>query len=99
MLKARLSLLSVVQRDIHARKELKGDLVPPSSTMCKVWDSGLYQQPADFSILRGLWQAQNQMWMADWLACCDGSPSAQQTSGISCAEASSLQRLTARGLT
>jgi ribonuclease HI len=66
-LKARLTLLRVVRREIHARKEQDGGSVPPSRAMRKVWDAGLYPQPADFSILRGLWQPQNQMWTDDWL--------------------------------
>jgi hypothetical protein len=39
-LKARLTLLRVVQREIHARKELDGVLRPPSRAMRKVWDAG-----------------------------------------------------------
>jgi hypothetical protein len=57
----------VLLREIHTRKELDGDSVPPSRAMRKVWDSGLQPQPADLSILGGLWQAQNQAWAADWL--------------------------------
>ena len=53
-LKARLTLLRVVRREIHARKELGG--VWPSRAMRKAWDAGLYPQPADFAMLRGLWQ-------------------------------------------
>ena len=66
-LKARLTLLRVVRREIHARRELDGDSVPPSRAMRKAWDAGLYPKPADFAILRGLWQAQNQAWTAEWL--------------------------------
>jgi hypothetical protein len=50
-LKARLTLLRVVLREIHARKEQFSRSVPPSRAMRKAWDSGLYPQPADFSIL------------------------------------------------
>ncbi len=64
-LKARLTLLRVVQRVIHARKELGG--VWPSRAMCKAWDAGLYPQPADFATLRGLWQERNQVWTTEWL--------------------------------
>ncbi len=58
-LKARLTLLRVVWREIHARKEYDSRSVPPCRAMRKAWDSGLYPQPADFSMLMGLWQPQN----------------------------------------
>jgi hypothetical protein len=64
-LKARLTLLRVVRREIHARKELGG--VWPSRAMRKAWDAGLYPQPADFAMLRGLWQERNQAWTTEWL--------------------------------
>ena len=66
-LKARLTLLRVVRREIHARKEYGSRSVPPSRAMRKAWDSGLYPQPADFSMLTGLWQPQNERWTEDWL--------------------------------
>jgi hypothetical protein len=47
-LKARLTLLRVVRREIHARKEHGSRSVPPSRAMRKVWDSSLYPQPAKF---------------------------------------------------
>ena len=85
-LKARLTLLRVVRREIHARKELGG--VGPSRAVRKAWDAGLYPQPADFAIHRGLWQERNQEWTTEWLRMqtavdCDGSLPAQQTNGTS----------------
>jgi hypothetical protein len=35
--------------------------------MRRIWDSGLYPQPADFSMLWELWQPQTQKWTEDWL--------------------------------
>ena len=64
-LKARLTLLRVVRREVHARKGQVGLLVPPSRAMRKVWDAGLYPQPAAFTTLRGLWQ--DPTWTAEWL--------------------------------
>ena len=64
-LKARLTLLRVVRREIYARKELGG--VGPSRAMRKAWDAGLYPQPADFATLRGLWQESNLAWTTGWL--------------------------------
>ena len=66
-LKARLTLLRVVRREIHSRKEQDGGSVPPSRAMRRVWDSGLYPQPADLSMLWDLWQPQTQKWTEDWL--------------------------------
>ena len=35
--------------------------------MRKAWDAGLYPQPADAAILRGLWQESNLAWTTEWL--------------------------------
>ena len=53
-LKARLTLLRVVRREVHARKEQGSGFVPPSKAMRRVWDSGLWPQPASFSVLTAL---------------------------------------------
>ncbi len=66
-LKARLTLLRVVRREIHARKVQGSNPVPPSRAMRKAWDSGLWPQPASFSRLSALWTPQNQAWTEDWL--------------------------------
>ena len=66
-LKARLSLLRVVRREIHARKEQNGQPGSPSRAMRRVWDAGLYPQPAEFRTLTALWHPQNQVWTEDWL--------------------------------
>jgi hypothetical protein len=34
--------------------------------MSKAWNAGLYQQPADFAILKELWEDQNQTWTIEW---------------------------------
>ncbi len=42
----------------------------PSRAMRKIWDAGLVHnlaQQANFAILKGLWQAQNQVFMTEWL--------------------------------
>ena len=66
-LKARLNLLRVVRREIHARREQSGRLVPPSRAMRRAWDAGLYPQPAEFRTLTALWHSQNQVWTENWL--------------------------------
>ena len=66
-LKARLTLLRVVRREVHARKEQGSVLVSPSRAMRRVWDSGLWPQPASFSVLSALWTPQNQTWTENWL--------------------------------
>ena len=66
-LKARLTLLRVVRREIHARKEQGGGSTPPSKAMRKAWDAGLWPQPASFSVLSALWTPQSQAWTEDWL--------------------------------
>ena len=66
-LKARLNLLRVVRREVHARKEQGSGFVPPSKAMRRVWDSGLWPQPASFSVLTALWTPQNQSWTENWL--------------------------------
>jgi ribonuclease HI len=66
-LKARLTLLRVVRREVHARKEQGSGFVPPSKAMRRVWDSGLWPQPASFSVLTALWTPQNQSWTENWL--------------------------------
>ena len=66
-LKARLNLLRVVRREIHARREQSGRVVPPSRAMRRAWDAGLYPQPAEFRTLTALWHPQNQVWTENWL--------------------------------
>ena len=66
-LKARLTLLKVVRREIYSRKEQGRGLALPSRAMRRVWDSGLWPQPATFSILSALWTPQNQSWTENWL--------------------------------
>ena len=66
-LKARLTLLRVVRREIHARKDQGSGSVPPSRAMRKAWDTGLWPQPASFSVLSALWTRQNQAWTENWL--------------------------------
>ncbi len=39
----------------------------PSRAMSKAWDAGLYPPPADFTMLRGLWQERNLAWTTEWL--------------------------------
>jgi hypothetical protein len=71
--------------------------VPPTRVMCRIWDSCLYLQPADFSML---WDCGSSRLRNEQLAacsCCDASLPLQQTRGTSCAEASSLWLLTAKG--
>ncbi len=53
-LKARLTLLRVMRREMHACKEHGSGSVPPSRATRKAWDSNLYQQPANFSVPTGL---------------------------------------------
>ena len=66
-LKARLTLLRVVRREIHARKEQNGQPSSPSKAMRRAWDAGLYPQPADIRTLTALWHPQNQVWTEEWL--------------------------------
>jgi len=66
-LKARLTLLRVVRREIHARKEQSSQPSPPSKAMRRAWDAGLYPQPAEIRILTTLWHPQNQVWTEEWL--------------------------------
>ena len=66
-LKARLTLLRVIRRETHARKEQGSGAVPPSRAMRKAWDVGLWPQPASFSVLSALWARQNQTWTENWL--------------------------------
>ena len=55
-LTARLHLLKIVRREIHARKEAN-HISPPSKAMQKVWDSGLYPRPAPDTGISNLWSA------------------------------------------
>ncbi len=66
-LKARLTLLKVVRREIRSRKEQGRGLALPSRAMRRVWDSGLWPQPATFSIPSALWTPQNHSWTDYWL--------------------------------
>ena len=67
-LKAHLTLLRVVRREVHARQELHSELQPPSRAMRKVWDSGLYPEPDRFQKLFDMWSPQNQAWTDNWLS-------------------------------
>ena len=66
-LKARLTLLRMVQRELYVRQDHADRIVPPSRAMRKAWDAGLIPQPADFSLLTGVWLPQNQSWTEEWL--------------------------------
>ena len=66
-LKERLTLLRVVRREIHARKEQHGQPSPPSKAMRRAWDAGLYPQPAEFRTLTELWHPHHQVWTEEWL--------------------------------
>jgi hypothetical protein len=66
-LKARLNLLRVVRREIHASREQSRRLVPPSRAMLRAWDAGLCPQQAKFQTLTALWHPQNQVWTENWL--------------------------------
>ena len=61
-LKSRLTLLRVVRREIHSRKEHGQRNLPPSRAMRRAWDAGLYPKPADSKCLTGLWLPQTQAW-------------------------------------
>ena len=66
-LKARLTLLKVARREIHLRKALGSNLESPSRAMRRVWDAGLYPEPAQFQMLSSLWSPQNVVWTEKWL--------------------------------
>jgi hypothetical protein len=51
-----------LRREIHARREQSGRLVPPSRAMQKAWDAGLCRQPAEFRSPTALLHPQNQVW-------------------------------------
>jgi hypothetical protein len=58
-LKARLTLLRVVRRELYA---LKNSLVAtPTRAIHRVWDMGLYPQPASVAVLKGLWLPEHQV--------------------------------------
>ncbi len=64
-LKARLTLLLVVMRELYA---LKNSLVGiPTRAAHKVWDMGLYSQPASVAVLIGMCLPEHQAWMESWL--------------------------------
>ncbi len=67
-LKARLTLLKVACREIQLRKELGNNPEPPSRAMRRVWDAGLYPEPAQFQMLSSLWSQQNVVWTEKWHA-------------------------------
>ena len=64
-LKERLSLLKVVRREIHARRN--NGQRSPSRAMRRAWDEGLYPQPCSFSVLSSLWAPTHQGWTESWL--------------------------------
>jgi hypothetical protein len=64
-LKARLTLLKVVRREVHARRH-SGPLLP-SRAMRSAWDAGLYRQPATFDMLSSLWSPPHEGWTEGWL--------------------------------
>jgi hypothetical protein len=64
-LKARLTLLRVVRRELHASKSNQG--VTPTRAMRRVWDIGMYPQPANAAALKGLWLPEHQAWTESWL--------------------------------
>ena len=66
-LKARLTLLKVARREIQSRKALGNDTESPSRAMRRVWDAGLYPEPAQFQMLSSLWSQQNLVWTEQWL--------------------------------
>ena len=66
-LKARLTLLKVVLREVYARRTSGQLLRPPSRAMRQAWDAGLYPQPATFSILTSLWFPPHAEWTEGWL--------------------------------
>ena len=66
-LKAQLTLLKVACREIQLRKELGNNPEPPSRAMRRVWDAGLYPEPAQFQMLSSLWSQQNVVWTEKWL--------------------------------
>jgi hypothetical protein len=64
-LKARLTLLRLVRRELYA---LKNSLVmTPTRSMHRVWDIGLYPQPASVAVLKGLWLHEHQTLTESWL--------------------------------
>ena len=64
-LKERLTLLKVVRREIHARRNTGQQR--PSRAMRRAWDKGLYPQPCSFSVLSSLWAPAHQGWTDRWL--------------------------------
>ena len=64
-LKERLTLLKVVRREIHARRNTGQQ--SPSRAMRRAWDEGLYPQPCSFLVLSSLWAPTNQGWTESWL--------------------------------
>ena len=66
-LKARLTLLKVARREIHSRKALGNNMESPTRAMRRVWDAGLYPEPAQFQMLSSLGSPQNVVWTEKWL--------------------------------
>jgi hypothetical protein len=64
-LKERLTLLKVLRREIHARRNTEQQR--PSRAMRRAWDEGLYPQPCSFSVLSSLWVPAHQGWTERWL--------------------------------
>ena len=64
-LMSRLKLLKVVRRELHARRD--GVQKAPSRAMRKLWDAGVYPQPADFSALATVWSPSHRGWAESWL--------------------------------
>ena len=65
-LKERLSLLKVVRREIHARRN-NWQRSPSRAMPRRAWDEGLYPQPCSFSVLSSLWAPTHQGWTESWL--------------------------------
>ena len=59
-LKARLTFLRVVQRELYAFKNCMPVVVTPTRAMRRVWDMGLYPQPDNITVLNGLWLPEHQ---------------------------------------
>ena len=65
-LRAQLSLLQVVRREIYQRQLAGAEQGRPSRAMRKAWDRGLYPEPATFAALSALWTPQFAAWTESW---------------------------------
>ncbi len=94
-LKARLTLLRVVQRELYA---LKNSLVATTTrAIRRAWDAGLYPQPANVGVLKGLWLPEHQVWTESWLGCSGAKQQKQGKRGSSFVEMNLLRRWKERG--